>query len=116
MPSDPTDEWQRTWHHLQRALGNKWALHVLHVLADDPATFTGLHEAIAGVSETVLSRRLSELREAGFLERSTRASTPPRAEYRLTAGGERVARFLDEMESVAAVSDREDGPRLVFEP
>jgi DNA-binding HxlR family transcriptional regulator len=115
MPVDSTDEWQRTWHQLQQALGHKWALHVLHVVASGARGFAELERAIDGISETVLSRRLSELREAGFIEQTTRPATPPRKRYQLTDAGERVARFLDEMESITAIAEAEDGPRLVFE-
>jgi DNA-binding HxlR family transcriptional regulator len=115
MPSEAAEEWQRTWHQLQQALGNKWALHVLHVIADEACSFTGLKGRIDGISETMLSRRLSDLREAGFIQQSTRPSTPPRKRYELTAAGERVARFLEEMEAITAIAEAEDGPQLVFE-
>jgi DNA-binding HxlR family transcriptional regulator len=115
MPSDSTDEWQRTWHHLQRALGNKWALHVLHVVADGGCTFSELERTIDGIPETMVARRLSDLQDAGFVRQVTRAESPPRKEYRLTAAGDRVASFLNEMDTIASVADGGDGPRLVFE-
>jgi DNA-binding HxlR family transcriptional regulator len=115
MPRKTTDDWQRTWHHLQQGLGNKWALHVLHVLASDACRFGELETEIDGISETTLSRRLSDLSEKGFVERSAVAGTPPRRLYQLTAAGERVARFLEEMESIAALAETQDGERLVFD-
>jgi DNA-binding HxlR family transcriptional regulator len=115
MPEKTTDEWQRTWHHLQQALGNKWALHVLHVLASTQHGFSGLAEEIDGISETMLSRRLTDLRTHGFIERTTLPTSPPRTRYRLTAAGERVAEFLEGMKRIAAVSETGDGPELVFE-
>jgi DNA-binding HxlR family transcriptional regulator len=115
MSSETAEEWQRTWHQLQQALGNKWALHVLHVIADEECSFTGLKQRIDGISETMLSRRLSDLNQKGFIQQSTHPSTPPRKRYELTAAGERVARFLNEMESITAIADAEDGPQLVFE-
>jgi DNA-binding HxlR family transcriptional regulator len=115
MSSETAEEWQRTWHQLQQALGNKWALHVLHVIADEARGFTELKHRIDGISETMLSRRLSDLQEHGFVRQSTRPSTPPRPRYQLTAAGERVARFLDDMESITAIAEAETGPQLVFE-
>jgi DNA-binding HxlR family transcriptional regulator len=115
MSSETAEEWQRTWHQLQQALGTKWALHVLHVIADEECGFTDLRRRIDGISETMLSRRLSDLQEKGFIRQSTRPATPPRKRYELTAAGERVARFLDEMESITAIAEAADGPQLVFE-
>jgi DNA-binding HxlR family transcriptional regulator len=63
----------------------------------------------------MLSRRLSDLQEKGFIQQSTRPSTPPRKRYELTAAGERVARFLDEMEAITAIDEAADGPQLIFE-
>jgi DNA-binding HxlR family transcriptional regulator len=125
MTADGSDEWQRTWHLIQRALGGKWALHVLHVVARGPRRFGDLRREIDGVSEATLSRRLSDLREAGFVERTVTPESSPHAAYRPTAAGERVAAFLDEMEALASVAEGDgadgdgegdgDGPRLVFD-
>ncbi|MEY7851611.1 winged helix-turn-helix transcriptional regulator [Natrarchaeobius sp. A-rgal3] len=114
MPEHTTDDWQRTWHHLQRALGNKWSFHVLHVLARDEHTFGGLEDEIDGISATVLARRLDRLRETGFVEKRIVATTPPRSYYRLTDLGRRVATFLEEMETTTAVTETPDGEQLVF--
>jgi DNA-binding HxlR family transcriptional regulator len=87
----------------------------LHVIADEECSFTELKQRIDGISETMLSRRLSDLEETGFIQQSTRPSTPPRKRYELTAAGERVARFLDEMEAITAIDEAADGPQLIFQ-
>lgn len=115
MPTETTDDWQQTWHSLQGTLGNKWAFHVLHVLASDRCSFSELENEIDGISATMLSRRLSDLRERGFIEKSTVPRTPPRSFYQLTTAGERVATFLSEMERVATTTETRDGVRLVFD-
>lgn len=115
MPEKSTDDWQRTWHHLQAGLGNKWALHVVHVLAEGPAGFSELDGEIDGISETTLSRRLTDLRETNFVEKSTVPTDPTRTRYRLTEAGQRVATFLDEMERITALAETEEGVQLVFE-
>jgi DNA-binding HxlR family transcriptional regulator len=115
MSTKTTDDWQRTWHCLQQALGNKWAFHVLHVLAADRCTFSDLEHEIDGISATMLSRRLSDLQEKGFIEQSTIPKTPPRSFYQLTAAGERVATFLEDMEAITAIAETADGAQLIFE-
>ena len=47
-------------------LGRRWALRVIWELRDGPFTFRELQERCDGVSSSVLSQRLAELREAGI--------------------------------------------------
>jgi DNA-binding HxlR family transcriptional regulator len=62
-------------------LGQRWALRVLWELRDGEAlTFRALQERGGGLSSSVLSARLGELREAGIVERGGGG-------YRLTAEG-----------------------------
>jgi DNA-binding HxlR family transcriptional regulator len=103
MVADASDEWQLTWHHLQQGLGNKWALHVLHVIAARPCSFSDLKQSIDGISEAMISRRLADLQEKGFVETRTVAATPPRKEYVLTPAGERIGAFLTEMDAILSV-------------
>jgi DNA-binding HxlR family transcriptional regulator len=50
-------------------LGRRWALRVLWELREDPATFQALHGRCDSMSTSVLSTRLSELRDAGLVQR-----------------------------------------------
>jgi DNA-binding HxlR family transcriptional regulator len=62
-------------------LGQRWALRVLWELRDGEAlTFRALQEAGGGLSSSVLSARLADLREAGIVEKGEGG-------YRLTAAG-----------------------------
>ena len=61
-------------------LGRRWALRVLWELRAAPAPFQQLQERCDGMSTSVLSQRLAELREAGLVEKSAGA-------YRLTQSG-----------------------------
>jgi len=49
-------------------LGRRWALRILWELRDAPLTSRALRTACDEASPTVLQTRLTELREAGFLE------------------------------------------------
>ncbi|MDQ3933743.1 MAG: helix-turn-helix transcriptional regulator [Actinomycetota bacterium] len=49
-------------------LGRRWALRVIWELREGPVTFRELQERCGGVSSSVLSQRLAELREAGILD------------------------------------------------
>ena len=49
-------------------LGRRWSLRILWQLRDGPLTSRALRTACDEASPTVLQARLSELREAGFVE------------------------------------------------
>ncbi|OKO77563.1 transcriptional regulator [Bradyrhizobium sp. NAS80.1] len=49
-------------------LGRRWCLRILWELRDEPLTSRALRTACDEASPTVLQTRLSELREAGFVE------------------------------------------------
>jgi len=49
-------------------LGRRWTLRILWELRDQPLTSRALRSACDEASPTVLQARLSELREAGFVE------------------------------------------------
>src|SRR3954467_15602061 len=69
-------------------LGQRWALRVLWELrAGEALTFRALQDAGGGLSSSVLSARLGELREAGIVERGDGG-------YRLTAPGGSPLRAL----------------------
>ena len=49
-------------------LGRRWSLRILWELRSQPLTSRALREACDEASPTVLQTRLTELREAGFIE------------------------------------------------
>jgi DNA-binding HxlR family transcriptional regulator len=49
-------------------LGRRWTLRILWELRVEPANFRELQARCDGMSPSVLSRRLGELREAGIVE------------------------------------------------
>jgi DNA-binding HxlR family transcriptional regulator len=62
-------------------LGRRWTLRILWELRDSALTSRSLREACDDASPTVLQARLSDLREAGFVE------LIPASGYRLTELG-----------------------------
>ena len=85
-PTPPTTE-------LLDLLGRRWALRILWELQDQPLGFGELQARCDGMSTSVLSQRLGELREAGLIEQRRRAG------YALTGPASRLLarlRFFDE--------------------
>jgi DNA-binding HxlR family transcriptional regulator len=68
-------------------LGKRWNGMILDVLGTGPASFVGLRRAVPGISDAVLSDRLTELAEAGLVVRDVDAGPPVSVAYALTAAG-----------------------------
>ena len=72
-------------------LGRRWALAILWAAAEAGAVrFNEFKQTLEGIPPRTLAARLSELEEAGVLERRVFDSRPPRVEYRLTEAGRRL--------------------------
>ena len=77
---------------LLELLGRRWALRILWELRLEPATFQALQARCDSMSPSVLSQRLTELREAQLVEKDQAGS------YRLTDPGSRLLARLDGMD------------------
>lgn len=97
--SDDTPEWRAVWDGLQRTLGRKWTFHALRLLSTGPHGFNEMQRALDGPTAKTLSKRLTELRCQGLVERHVEATSPPSTRYELTPAGERFVTLLRELES-----------------
>jgi DNA-binding HxlR family transcriptional regulator len=68
-------------------LGKRWNGILLATLLTGPAGFSELRRAVTGISDSVLSERLSELAEAGLVGRSVDDGPPVAVSYELTSAG-----------------------------
>ena len=64
--------------------------------------FNEFKQTLAGIPPRTLAARLSELEEAGVLERRVVDTRPPRVEYRLTDAGRRLGTLVEAMHRWAA--------------
>ena len=88
-------------------LGKRWTGPIVAVLTGGPAYFTDLRRAIPGISERMLSDRLTELGAAGLLVREVDEGPPLRVSYRLTESGKALGPALRELGAWAQVHLRE---------
>lgn len=79
-------------------LGRKWTAQIVWSLLDGPRRFSALLESVEGVSDKMLTRRLSELEQARIVTRTYHAEIPPRVEYALTPAGSELCGVIVEME------------------
>jgi DNA-binding HxlR family transcriptional regulator len=84
-------------------LGRRWVIAILWASAEAGAVrFNEFKQTLDGIPPRTLAQRLSELEEAGVLERRVLDTRPPRAEYRLTDEGRRLGALVDAMRAYAA--------------
>jgi DNA-binding HxlR family transcriptional regulator len=79
-------------------LGKRWTGLILGTLTEyGPAHFAELRRGIRGISERILSDRLTELAEAGLVVREVEHGPPVGVRYRLTGAGRGLGPALAEL-------------------
>ncbi|MCF3961247.1 winged helix-turn-helix transcriptional regulator [Streptomyces fuscigenes] len=78
-------------------LGKRWSGPIISVLMARPVHFAELRRAIPGISERMLSDRLTELGAAGLVVREVDEGPPLRVAYRLTEAGAAMEPALKEL-------------------
>jgi DNA-binding HxlR family transcriptional regulator len=90
-------------------LGKRWSGLVIAVLMQQPVHFADLRRAIPGISERMLSDRLTELAAAGLVVREVAEGPPLRVSYRLTEAGAALGPALSALRQWAETYLAEDG-------
>jgi DNA-binding HxlR family transcriptional regulator len=78
-------------------LGKRWNAAVLGSLKSGPAGFREISRCIPGVSDSVLSNRLSCLTGAGLITRTVDEGPPISVTYALTEAGHALMPSLDQI-------------------
>lgn len=85
-------------------LGKRWNGLILGVLGSGPATFSGLRRAVGGISDSVLSDRLTELAAVGLVQRTVDDGPPVAVSYQLTEAGLSLTPVLEHLTTWAQVN------------
>jgi DNA-binding HxlR family transcriptional regulator len=83
-------------------LGKRWNGVLLGTLMEGPAGFAELRRAVTGISDSVLSERLSELCRAGLVQRSVEEGPPVSVLYRVSESGRALMPALKALTTWAA--------------
>jgi DNA-binding HxlR family transcriptional regulator len=78
-------------------LGRRWTGVVLGTLSGGPAGFSALARAVEGISDSVLSDRLSALCDAGLVSRNVATGPPISVAYALTDSGRALLPALEQI-------------------
>jgi DNA-binding HxlR family transcriptional regulator len=106
-------EWARTaangrparvcpeFHQAVELIGKRWTGAIIWALSERPHFFAELSQAVPGLSDRLLSRRLRELEREALVERTVHAGTPPRVSYALTEKGKALHPAIRELRAWA---------------
>jgi DNA-binding HxlR family transcriptional regulator len=78
-------------------LGKRWTGVLIAALLSGPGHFAELKRAVPGISERMLSDRLTELADLGLLTREVEPGPPLRVNYELTEAGHGLRDSLSEL-------------------
>ena len=78
-------------------LGRRWTGVVLGTLSGGPAGFRAMSRAVDGISDSVLSDRLSELCNVGLATRTVDEGPPISVAYELTEAGRALLPALEQI-------------------
>lgn len=81
----------------QKILQGKWAILIMHTLADQPVRFNELQRKIT-IAQATLSTQLKALEKEGLIQRTLYPEVPLRVEYSLTQIGKEFIPVLLEIE------------------
>jgi DNA-binding HxlR family transcriptional regulator len=85
-------------------LGKRWNGMILSTLGSGPLPFARLKRAVPGISDAMLSDRLTGLAEVRLLTRSVDAGPPVAVTYTLTPQGEQLLPLLEQLGQWAAAN------------
>ena len=83
-------------------LERRWLLSVVYAAHSGALRFNEFKQILGSVPPRTLAQRLTELEEAGVLERRVLPTRPPAAEYRLTQKGEELGQLVKALQRAAA--------------
>jgi len=84
VPASPSDCSARK---VLDRVGDKWSLHVIHLLGGGTRRFSDLRRMIDGISQRMLTVTLRGLERDGLVVRTVHPTVPPRVDYTLTPLG-----------------------------
>ena len=94
------------FHHAVELIGRRWTGVVLLALSRSPMRYSRLREQIPGLSDRLLTERLSELEAEGIVDRTNPVGSPL---YCLSSFGRELVPVIEAIQTFAHVSARRTG-------
>jgi DNA-binding HxlR family transcriptional regulator len=80
---------------ITRVLERRWTVSILYVSHEGAVRFNEFQQALGSIPPATLAQRLTDLEEAGVLERAVVDARPPHVEYRLTRRGRQLRSLVN---------------------
>lgn len=98
-------------------LGGAWTPTLLWTLSAGARRFGELRADVPGISAKVLSGRLKDLEEKGVIVRTLMATSPPAAEYSLSALGQELLPAINEIARIGQrLKLQQETGKVLIEP
>ncbi|MCP4523853.1 MAG: helix-turn-helix transcriptional regulator [Candidatus Gracilibacteria bacterium] len=82
---------------LMNMISKKWVLLILKSMQEGCTSYSEIEKNLVGINPRILSSRLSELQEFGFIEKKTLSTTPLKSIYCLTDKGSSFGTHISTM-------------------
>jgi DNA-binding HxlR family transcriptional regulator len=96
-------------------LGKRWSGVILGTLTNGQAGFAELKRSVSGISDSVLSERLTELQGAGLVTRSVEPGPPVSVSYGLSDAGAALIPVMHALSAWASANLPGADPAAKFE-
>ena len=93
----PPEAARRAAHLLER----RWTVSILYVSHEGAVRFNEFQQALGTIPPATLAQRLTDLEDAGVLERAVVDARPPHVEYRLTPRGRQLRSLVNALSRFA---------------
>ena len=93
VATDPAEALARTL----AVIGGKWTVEIVSALLGGPRRYGHIKATLGGISPRILSDRLKELEQQGFVTRTLYPEIPPCVDYALTDAGHTLAPIIAAM-------------------
>lgn len=74
-------------HAAIQILQEKWVLHIVRALLEEPRGFNELARSVGGCNPATLAQRLERLEHLGIVHKTVHSYMPPRTTYALSSAG-----------------------------
>jgi Predicted transcriptional regulators len=86
---------------ISRVLERRWTVSILYVSHEGAVRFNEFQQALGTIPPATLAQRLTDLEDAGVLERAVVDARPPHVEYRLTPRGRQLRSLVNALSRFA---------------
>ncbi|MDC0506074.1 helix-turn-helix transcriptional regulator [Candidatus Gracilibacteria bacterium] len=82
-------------------ISKKWTLIILKAIMSGSTSYSDIEKQVSDINPSILSSRLKDLQDMGFIDKNIVSSSPVKIEYQLTKKGKSFEPVLENISSWA---------------